>query len=79
MNSGMVTALSAAIVNCRNRLANSVQLSQTPMAAQTGTHNSTSPPVKASAGSASIVHALVVDDPVLSAAVKLLSRRPPSV
>ena len=48
------------------------------MAAQTGTHSSTSPPVKASAGSASIVHALVVDDPVLSAAVKLLSRRPPS-
>ena len=50
-----------------------------PMDAHTGTHISARPPVKASAGSASIVHALVVDDPVLSAAVKLLRRRPPRV
>ena len=42
----------------------------------TGTQISTAPLVKANAGRANLVQALVVEDPALSAAVMLLSRRP---
>ena len=49
-----------------------------PTAAPAGTQISTMPLLNASAGSASIVQALVVDEPALSAAVKLPSRRPAS-
>ena len=68
----------AAIVKRLSRPASRVQLSPIPTTAPIGIHISTKPPEKASPGSASIVQALVVDEPALSAVVKLPSRRPPN-